>query len=468
MSKITEQSLRDRYFFNDLFKIGDIVECMHTSAKYQILNRGSNYVTVANESGETQKKWLHEITEYDQTELVLEKKHRHHGHVTPNKDGYVARCGGPRFCPQCQQELNSKEEENETPAQEAGENEAGESSGAAGSSGAGASESVEKDDNFEILESGQIKIFGYETRNLNKDISEFIIEQFNEFDDLYSKHQIIKCLDFALHENDTSRAYELLDKVSNFYIKQNVSTPLIVEIAKNDTERTRVAEIIAAIAGIKVSSANSQTVTDSIKALREKYQNRKQWEVLFPLLKLAKDIGLYSAVQNLPYNISSTVTESEKVLQISLEVYEENLAMLVDDLEYEDVVKSLKKEDITDLQLSEEILNSVFASKSKTTFEMFLTAPESISALMERSLLVAETLIKRKLLSNISLEEKESFLVEISKNKSIVPKLAQLLIPKLKSLQEKSICWKGYKRKPKTKPYEAGSCVKIDTPVVKK
>lgn len=31
-----------------------------------------------------------------------------HGHVTPNEDGSKARCGGPGFCKQCNQELGEE------------------------------------------------------------------------------------------------------------------------------------------------------------------------------------------------------------------------------------------------------------------------------------------------------------------------------------------------------------------------
>lgn len=31
-----------------------------------------------------------------------------HGHVTPNPDGSLARCGGPGICPECSRELAAK------------------------------------------------------------------------------------------------------------------------------------------------------------------------------------------------------------------------------------------------------------------------------------------------------------------------------------------------------------------------
>ena len=68
MSKTTEKTLRDQYFSNDIFKIGDIVEDTNSGEKMKILDRGSNYVTVASSTG-IFKKWLNEITE-EVTEIV--------------------------------------------------------------------------------------------------------------------------------------------------------------------------------------------------------------------------------------------------------------------------------------------------------------------------------------------------------------------------------------------------------------
>ena len=125
-----EKTLRDKYFDNEIFRIGEMVEDINTHEKMQIIDRGANYLTVATQTG-TIKKWLNEVVSVE-VEIV--------------------------------------------------------------------SESTPVDKDFVILESGQIKLFGHETKNFDADLSELLIEQFSEFSDLYSKHQIIKCLDFAIQE----------------------------------------------------------------------------------------------------------------------------------------------------------------------------------------------------------------------------------------------------------------------------
>ena len=95
MSNI-DPNLRDKYFSNEIFRIGDLVEDVKTNEQVKILSRGSNYVTVATTNGIV-KKWLYEINELELVEVS----------VAP----------------------------------------------------------INKSSDFEILESGQIQLFGYDTKN---------------------------------------------------------------------------------------------------------------------------------------------------------------------------------------------------------------------------------------------------------------------------------------------------------------
>lgn len=394
MSKTNEQNLRDRYFSNDIFKLGEIVEDTNTGEKMKILDRGSNYVTVASEKGIV-KKWLNQIIE-----TVAE--------IPANK---VA-------------EIDESANENKV------------------------AELPAKDPNFELTESGQIKIFGYETRNFDVDTSEFVIEQFSEFKDLYSQHQIIKCLDFALHEDDLARRYDLIEKVEGFYAKQNLPAPLLVEVIKNDTERTRIAEILATVAGISVvKSNNSQTVTNSVKALKEKYQTKKQWEVLMPFLKLAREAGLPGAVQNLPYNVN--ISEEEMRDQIVLDVFEENIDLIVTDLEYDDIAEAFEESDFSDITIEEGLSIETrhklavklkqHAPQLEIRRERALNKSASSSVLMQRARRLAETMMKRRLfhkpVEQMTRQEKERFESGAGKRKALIAKLATRLVGKVRALQ---------------------------------
>lgn len=50
--------LREKYFRKEIFHIGDIVES--AGKQFEIISRGSNYLTVVDSAGETSKKWIHE------------------------------------------------------------------------------------------------------------------------------------------------------------------------------------------------------------------------------------------------------------------------------------------------------------------------------------------------------------------------------------------------------------------------
>jgi hypothetical protein len=379
--KSTEKNLRDRYFSNEIFCIGDIVEDVTTGEHMKILDRGSNYVTVATNSGII-KKWLNEVKEdvrQETLQIIEEQK-------------------------------------------------------------------IDKD--FELLESGQIKLFGYDTKNFDADLSELLIEQFSEFSDLYSKHQIVKCLDFALQESDADRSYDLLDKVESFCNKQNITTPFIVEALKNDIERTRIANILATVAEVTPSKNNTQTIKDTIDALKEKYKTRQQWEVLYPFFQIAKDAGLIGATNTLPFNIAK-VTEDFSVDDIIIDVIEDHITECVDELTLDDVYDTFLEEEYSDDMLSEVLSIETRQKMSRKIHqhaptmnirkERALKKSASTSVIMDRARRLAETLLKRRIFhkspADMTRQEKERFESGASKRKALVARLAQKLVGKVRGLQ---------------------------------
>lgn len=382
MSNNTEKTLRDRYFFNEIFCIGDLVEGVDGGEQMKILDRGSNYVTVATSTGIV-KKWLDEIKES----------------VVENTPEVVT------------------------------------------------DEVVEKDKEFELTSEGQIKLFGYETKNFDIDLSENVIEQFDEFDDLYSKHQIIKCLDIAIQESDANYSYSLLEKVEGFYTKQNIIAPFIVEALKNDTERTRLAEIIATVAGITPEKSNQATIVAAIVAFKEKYKIKQQWEVIYPLLKMAYSMGITASLQNLPYTFN-TITKEDSDIDLIGEILEENIDLIVDDLEIEDIVEAFEDHEFSD-DVSEGLsvetrmaLGRKLKARSPVLTvkrERAMTRTASTGVLMDRARRLAETMLKRRMFhksaTDLSRQEKERFEAGASKRKTLVARLAQKLVGKVRMLQ---------------------------------
>ena len=60
--------LRERYINEEIFLIGDKVQ--DANGVYEIMDRGTNYVTVADSKGDLSKKWLNQITESEITEDI--------------------------------------------------------------------------------------------------------------------------------------------------------------------------------------------------------------------------------------------------------------------------------------------------------------------------------------------------------------------------------------------------------------
>jgi phosphopantetheine adenylyltransferase len=65
---VTTNILRERYINEEIFLIGDKVQ--DANGVYEIMDRGTNYITVADSVGNLSKKWLDQITESEITEDV--------------------------------------------------------------------------------------------------------------------------------------------------------------------------------------------------------------------------------------------------------------------------------------------------------------------------------------------------------------------------------------------------------------
>ena len=61
--KFTIDVLREKYFKGEIYHIGDIVESL--GAQYEIMDRGSNYLVVVDESGNLHRKWIKDVNMVD-------------------------------------------------------------------------------------------------------------------------------------------------------------------------------------------------------------------------------------------------------------------------------------------------------------------------------------------------------------------------------------------------------------------
>lgn len=314
-----------------------------------------------------------------------------------------------------------------------------------------------KEQDFVLTETGQVKLFGYETVGFDASLSEFIIEQFSEFDDMYAKHQIIKLLDSAIVETNYDRKYELLEKVSTFYTSHNIAEPIIVEGMKNELERRRIVEILATVAGSPVDKSVYTTAKNAVAALREKYTKRSQWEVLWPFLKMTKSAGITGVMQNLPFNLDLKDEIDPKQAAIHedlIEILEDNFEELVQDLDEEDLLETFIDEDCTEELLSEEQLDEVLSVDARARMGRKMKAHENnlqvrraraltrgatTDVLTARARRLAEVMLKRRMFrkpaADMSRQEKERFEKGAVRRRALVAKLAQRLIGKVRAMQ---------------------------------
>lgn len=284
---------------------------------------------------------------------------------------------------------------------------------------------VEED--FTLLESGQIKLFGFDTQNFTPELSSFLIEQFKEFDDLYSKHQIIKLLDYALMESNIDKKYDYLEKISAFYAKQSIQEPLIVEGLKNSIERLRLAQIVASIAETEVKPSPYETVRDAVTALRKKYTDPKQWQVLWPFFKMVDASGITGILQMLPFKptAQTPVGQSSKVTEEIIAAMEENVDELFETLCVSDIMQTYSADELLE------------ADQVKGT--QILTTATNTGVVSDRAKKLADTMIARQMfqksMSDLTPDDKATFDETQNRRKLLVAQLAQKLLPTVKALQ---------------------------------
>lgn len=382
------KTLRDKYFANEILCIGDIVEDSVTGESMKIIDRGSNYITLATKTGTT-KKWLNEVT-------------------------------------------TTKEET-----------------------------TMNKKEDFTLLESGQIGLFGYETKHFDMDLSILVLEQFEEFDDMYSKHQIVKLIDSIIQESNLERKAKMIEKVNEFYNKHDIAPPIIIEGIKSELERRQIANIFATVADTEPSKSSSyQTIADALIALKKKYTRKDQWEILLPFLKIASESGIMGINKYVPFGLSLSensdnyISDSDAELQESfINESENNVDSLINKITPDDIYEAFDITELYDL-LSESQLNEYLSVASREQLgrkmrqhetqlaakkERALRTTASTTVLQARARKLAEAMLKRlmfhKAVADMSRQEKEQFEAGAARRKATVAKLAMKLLAKVRMLQ---------------------------------
>ncbi len=326
-----------------------------------------------------------------------------------------------------------------------------------------AGDKLEQAPDFLMTETGQLKMFGYESKLFDEYITHELIEQFSEFDDLYSKHQIVKLLDSAIIEKNLDRKYELFEKISAFYIKHQIEEPLIIEGFKSEIERMRLAQIIAVVAGTEVINKSAyQTIKAAVVELRKKYTEKKQWLVLWPFFVLVHNAGISGIINTLPFKFDMAQVKDDptqkpydaKLTEDLIQLFEDNLDELVESFELDDITETFSEDEYTEDLLTEEQLDEVLSFTSRLSLGRKLKTRETTlgikraralthgattAVLMSRARRMAETMLKRRMFrkdpTQMTRQEKERFEKGASRRKMLIARLAQRLVGKVRTIQ---------------------------------
>ena len=325
-------------------------------------------------------------------------------------------------------------------------------------------EGLKTEPEFLCIESGQLKMFGYETKAFDEHLTDFVIEQFEEFNDLYSKHQIVKLLDSAIMEADLDKKYEQLEKVSSFYTKHIIEEPLIIEGFKSEVERMRLAQIIAAVAETEVQSKSPyNTIKVAVAALRKKYVDKKQWEVLYPFFVLCHNAGISGILSTLPYRFDTGTKVQDnpdskpydaKLTEDFTQLIEDNLEEFLESFEPEDILETFSEDEYDEEFLTEEQLDEVLSFNSRLSLGRkmktrenaltikrvrALTRGATSGVLMNRARRMAETMLKRRMFrkdpSQMTRQDKDRFEAGAQRRKALIARLATKLMGKVRMMQ---------------------------------
>lgn len=85
------KQLREAYMAGEIFRVGDLVEDGTTGELMQVIDRGSNYITVSTSNG-TAKKWLQEVSEVEASTApwMIEEGHLRVGSYTSKLDAFTS------------------------------------------------------------------------------------------------------------------------------------------------------------------------------------------------------------------------------------------------------------------------------------------------------------------------------------------------------------------------------------------
>jgi hypothetical protein len=271
--------LRESYYRGEVFKVGQIVES--NGHKYEILNRGSNYLTVVDSDGNTHRKWLHDVTLVEDYTVADEPTKFSYKNYTPKNLQHPQVLDAFHHLTK-QEDLDPVAILNALKA---------------------------TDDYYGILN----KAVG------NDEMTDEEFEQFNisaqKAQEYLAKlgvlHHHADYINHAIHDIDQVRAQYHMEKEEGMEESMKTFKELI-EMKFSSSDKIKVARIIADALGVtdvEKSSSADQLVNNALRKIRNKPMRAEYLSVVKNMLQTAREAGINYDEKLLPQKVTEGYDE---------------------------------------------------------------------------------------------------------------------------------------------------------------
>jgi len=273
--------LRESYHRGEIFKVGQIVES--NGERYEILDRGSNYLTVVDTSGNTHRKWLHNVTvveDYQETEDTSDFSYKNYKPQNIKHPQVIAAF----------------------------------------------TRLISRDDVDPVAVLNALKSTDEYHSILNKaveydEISEEEVDQFNSSIQMTQEylaklgdlHHHADYINHAIHDIDQVRAQYHMEKEEGMEESMKTFKELL-EMKFSSSDKIKVARIIAdalGVSDVEKSSSADQLVNNALRKIRNKPMRPEYMSVLKNMLQTAREAGINYDEKLVPGKIEEGYDEVE-------------------------------------------------------------------------------------------------------------------------------------------------------------
>lgn len=273
--------LRESYHRGEIFKVGQIVES--NGERYEILDRGSNYLTVVDTSGNTHRKWLHNVTvveDYQETEDTSDFSYKNYKPQNIKHPQVIAAFS----------RLTSRDDVDPVAVLNA----------------------LKSTDEYHSILNKAVEY---------DEISEEEVDQFNSSIQMAQEylmklgelHHHADYINHAIHDIDQVRAQYHMEKEEGMEESMKTFKELI-EMKFSSSDKIKVARIIADALGVpdvEKSSSADQLVNNALRKIRNKPMRPEYMSVLKNMLQTAREAGINYDEKLVPGKIEEGYDEIE-------------------------------------------------------------------------------------------------------------------------------------------------------------